>query len=491
MAKVILPWSYQTNRGRTRVASLERLVNLFPAATQNISTTKGAQTFVLLGAAGGRPFSDLGDNTEVNQLYSLNDRLFAWSREGFYEIQDNGHSTLLLGRKFGRDISVSDGVIYSDAGFRRNQLWFSDRGEVFLYDLQENVVNEISDPDLRRTGNVAHISNYAIFRNSDSDQFQYSDIADFDSINALSFSTAGTNSDKNVHVEAFEGDLLFFGERTLEVWRLTGNQDSPFAPLSNASLEIGCANGRTVKKLTRDIYWVSDDLRVYRTAARSYQAVPISLHQGVEHDLYKHGASNAFAYAVTMEGHSFYHLVIPEAKRTWVYDETTQLWHERSTFTNCTLASVSCDNGGYGNHIGNSGVMHKGRAYIGGKGHVYEYDLDYGRDGFQPIMREAATEPLDANWDGGITNSVSLEFQNACDQPGELNEIVLQYSDDQGKKWKGCTPRALIKGDNYCPTWRDLGRFRRRSYRWRTFYDGQIVFRQSLFDVEGLGDGRR
>lgn len=490
MAKIILPWSYQSYSGRTRVAALDRLVNLLPELSSTTSNN-GAQTFVNLSAPGSRPFSNLADNTEVNQLYSLNGRLFAWTREGFYEIQKNGHSTLKFSRRFSRDISVSDGVRYSDAGFRLNQMWFSDRGEVFIYDLQADTTNQIDDPDLRRVGNVAHLSNYAIFRNSDSDQFQYSDLADFSSVNALSFATAESSSDRTVHIEAFEGDLIHFGENRLEVWRTTGDQDNPFVPLSNASIEIGCANGRTVKRLTRDIYWVSDDLRVYRTAARSYQAVPISLHQGVEHDLFRHGADNCFAYVATMEGHSFYHLVIPEADRTWVYDEQTQLWHERSSHTNCTLSQDSCDNGGYGKHIANSAVMHNGKAYIGGKGHVYLYDLDYFRDGEAPIMREASTSPLDVGWDGGIHRSVSLEFQNSCGDIGDHNEIVLQYTNDQSKTWKSQSPRKLISGDGYLPTWRNLGRGSRRAYRWRTFYDGQVVFKQSQFDLEAVRDGRR
>ena len=488
MPKTLLPWAYQSNSGRTRVASLERLVNLLPEATNTAAS--GTQPIVVSSAPGSRPFSNLSDNTDVNQLYSLDGRLFAWTRKALYEIQDNGHSTAIFERNFGRDISVSDGVVFTDAGFRLNQMWFSDRGDVFIFDLQTNDIRQITDPDLRRVGNVAHLSNYAVFRNSDSDQFQWSDLANFDSVNALSFATAESSSDVTVHIEAFEGDLIHFGENRLEVCRLTGDQDTPFAPLTNANIEIGCANGRTVKRLTRDIYWVSDDLRVYRTAARSYQAVPISLHQGLEHDLFKHGADNAFAYVATMEGHSFYHLVIPEANRTWVYDEQTQLWHERSTTTPCRLTDQNCDNGGYGKHLANSSVMHNGKAYIGGTGEVFLYDLDYFEDGSQPILREATTSPFNFGWDGSIYRSVALEFQNSCDDIGERNEVLLQFSDDLGKTWKGSTTRPLIRQKHHTPTWRNLGRGLRRAYRWRTSYNGQVVFLQSQIDIDGVNDGR-
>jgi len=492
--KVILPWAYQSNSGRTRVASLERLVNLLPEATNKAAM--GTHPIVVTSAPGSRPFSNLSDDTEVNQLYSLAGRLFAWTRKAMYEIQDNGHATAIFERNFGRDISVSDGVNYTDAGFRLNQMWFSDRGEVFIFDLQTNQttrmadIERIGDQDLRRVGNVTHLNNYAIFRNSDSDQFQWSDLADFDSVNALSFATAESASDITVHIEAFEGDLLHFGETRLEVWRATGDQDTPFAPLTNASIEIGCANGRTVKRLTRDIYWVSDDLRVYRTAARSYQAVPISLHQGVEHDLFRYGAGNAFAYVATLEGHSLYHLVIPEANRTWVYDEQTQLWHERSTINQCRLNDDLCDDGGYGKHLANSSVMHNGKCYIGGTGKVFLYDLDYFEDDEQPILREASTSPITSDWDGAIHRSVSLEFQNNCREIGERNEVLLQHSNDLGRTWVGSKPRPLVREKHYTPTWRNLGRGLRRAYRWRSFYNGQIVFWQSQFDIDGVSDGR-
>lgn len=495
MPEIALPFATKSNSGRSRIGSLERLVNLVPEATNSdFSTTTDATNVNLMGAPGARPNSDIADNTEINKLYSLNDRLFAWSRKGLYEIfPERRHSSLLFERNFGRNITVDDGVIYSNAGFRSNQLWFNDRDEVFLFDLRENDISKIEDPDLRRVNSVAHLANYALFFNSDSDQFQYSELGDFTNVSSLSFATADRSSDKTVRGIVFEDDLIIFGEKTISIWRLTGNPDNPFAPLSNATHEIGCANGRTIQRLTRDLYWVSDDLRVYRTQAQSYNYLPISLHQGVEHDLHTFGAANAYAYSTTHEGHAFYHLVIPEAKRTWVYDESTELWHERTSLVNCNIQQTpDCKNNAYGEHIGRSGVMHKGKAYIGGKGHVYEYDLDYFRDGYEPIMRESTMGLVSIGSDGAIVDRCRLDFQNSCsDECIEHNTVELQYTSDQGKTWRSSGKKTLFADNDGCVTFRDLGRPKRLGLRFRTFVDEQVVFQRGILNVTGLQHDRR
>lgn len=495
MPEIVVPFSNQSNSGRARIGSLERLVNLVPEVTNSAySTNQDATSFVLLSAPGARPNTDIADNTDVNQMHSVNDRLFAWSRKGFYEVfPERNHSSLIFERNFGRDITFADGVIYSDAGFRTNQIWFSDRGESFIFDLSSNEVNQITDPDLRRVDSVAHLANYAIFFNSDSDQFQYSEIGDFDNISALSFATADRSSDKTVRGIVFEDDLIIFGEKTISIWRLTGDPDNAFAPLSNATHEIGCANGRTVQKLTRDLYWVSDDLRVYRTRAQSYNYVPISLHQGVEHDLHEYGAGNAYAYSTTHEGHAFYHLVIPEANRTWVYDEATELWHERSSTVNCQIQTKpNCKTNAYGQHIARSAVMHRGKAYIGSKGHIYQYDLNYYQDGFEPIMREATLGSATLGTDGSVIDRCRLDFQNSCnDDCIDNNEVQLDFTYDQGKTWRTNDKNKLFADNDGCVTFRDLGRPKRIGLRWRTFANEQVVFLRAILNVSRLEYGRR
>ena len=47
--------------------------------------------------------------------------------------------------------------------------------------------------------------------------------------------------------------------------------------------------------------------------------------------------SDAFGYCYSDGGHTFYVLTFPSGNATWVYDATTAMWHERSTWTGESL----------------------------------------------------------------------------------------------------------------------------------------------------------
>ena len=221
----------------------------------------------------------------------------------------------------------------------------------------------------------------------------------------------------------------------------------------------------------------------------------ISTHQGVEHDLYEHGAEGAFAYSASIEGHAFYYLTIPKANRTWVFDETTGSWHERSTFDAYYVAE-GCEHKGYGAYFANCSVMHNGKAYIGAEGGIYELDLNYFKDGDKPILREAVATPVQIASNGVIYKRVRLEFQNSCSRVGDCSEnphkVALYWSDNQGKDWKGGDekPIAIDGCGDYLPTWTKLGGARKRAFKWRTFAQMPIVFLQSFFDVEAKRNAR-
>jgi hypothetical protein len=40
--------------------------------------------------------------------------------------------------------------------------------------------------------------------------------------------------------------------------------------------------------------------------------------------------TDAIGYTYQQDGHPFYVLIFPSAEATWVYDVSTQLWHERA-----------------------------------------------------------------------------------------------------------------------------------------------------------------
>jgi hypothetical protein len=485
MARITLPWTYHSNSGRSRVATLERLINLYPESSNSIlASNSDATDVMLLSAPGCRPYSLVSDGTDVVHLHSTGDNLYAWSREGLYK--DRGGFRKIFSANIGKRVIAAHGE--RDNGII--DLWWTDGARSYILNTQTGTVHPLDDDNsFLPAGSTTYLDGYALFSRRNTNEFFWSDIQDYDEFQGLSFAAAEGFPDDLLRIIAFERELWLFGKQTLEIWQNTGDANSPFVRLGNAFIETGCANPYTIVKLTRDMYWVSDDLRVMKSAARSYRPEPISLHQGVEHDLNTYGVEDAFAFAVTMEGHSFYWLTLPKADRTWIYDEDTGFWHERSSNEQC---GPTCENNSFGRHFANSGVMHKNQAYIGGTGEVYTADLDYFLDGEENIWRMAQTAPIRYAADEMVFNKVELEFQNSCGfldsdcgDPGDV-AVNLDWTDDLGKTWCEGSPRWLTDDSNNIPAWNNLGRSRARSFRWSTRYPGQIAFLRSIMYVDGV-----
>ncbi|MFE1676613.1 hypothetical protein ACFMJE_18460, partial [Acinetobacter baumannii] len=69
---------------------------------------------------------------------------------------------------------------------------------------------------------------------------------------------------------------------------------------------------------------------VYR--AVGYTGKRISTH-AIEYAIQSYSTiTDAIAFTYQQEGHSFYVLTFPTADKTWVFDVSTELWHERAGF---------------------------------------------------------------------------------------------------------------------------------------------------------------
>jgi hypothetical protein len=123
------------------------------------------------------------------------------------------------------------------------------------------------------------------------------------------------------------------GTGSVEVWNDTGANDFPLERISGAFNEIGCLSPYSIAKLDNGIFWLGSDPRgrgiVYR--ANGYTGIRVSTH-AVEWQIQSHSRiDDAIAYAYQKDGHPFYVLTFPTANKTWVFDVSTGLWHERAS----------------------------------------------------------------------------------------------------------------------------------------------------------------
>ena len=177
-------------------------------------------------------------------------------------------------------------------------------------------------------------------------------------------------------------EIWLIGQLTSEVWYNAGNTDFPFGILTGAFIEHGTVAPYSLAAQDLTVFFLSQDRQgrcvVYEGA--SYIVQRVSTH-AIENEIQTYpSTSDAIGYTYQQEGHVFYVLTFPSADKTWVFDVSTRLWHERAWYD------------GSGNphrHRGMSCANIYGRTLVGDwqNGLIYSYELDTYTDNSDPIPR--------------------------------------------------------------------------------------------------------
>jgi hypothetical protein len=248
-----------------------------------------------------------------------------------------------------------------------------------------------------------------------------------------------------------------FKQQTIEVWQNVGQAGFPFVRSGGGFIEHGCASPGSISKAENMVFWLGDDLNVYRAAG--YQADPIST-AAIRHMI--EGASSVdtcTAFTYSQEGHEWYVLLFSNLCLS--YDITTGLWSERKT-RNMTRWRASC----YGYFAG----KHLAGDYSTGA--IYELDPNTYWDGADMLEREVITpcQWADSGWATyrGIRLDCEMGLGLVSGQ-GSDPVALLSWSDDGGRTWSDERSATLGKIGEYRlrAEWYRLGRSRARSFRVR------------------------
>lgn len=247
---------------------------------------------------------------------------------------------------------------------------------------------------------------------------------------ALSYATAESRSDNLIRVIANNGMLWLIGEKTTEVWISTGDKDSPFVRQSGAYIPTGCLAKDSIVEFGSSLIWLSQtDFGANQIVmTEGYQTKRISNH-ALESALARYESTeDAYAWSYQHEGHAFYVISFPTDRKTWCYDASTQMWHERSWY--------NTDNSNHEHHRAYCHCYFKGQHLVGDREfpYIYKLDAEAETDNGAVIIRERTTPCLNAH----ATRKVFDEVELVC-QVGQDNNtkptIMLDWSDDRGKTW--------------------------------------------------------
>jgi hypothetical protein len=250
------------------------------------------------------------------------------------------------------------------------QLFIACGGPSYIYNNSTGAFGPITDPDFPGALTVGYLDGYFVFIEPNSQKVWVTTLLDGTSIDPLDFASAEGSPDNLVSMIVDHREAWLFGTNSVEVYYDAGNADFPLQRIQGAYNEIGCAATFSVAKLDNGLFWLGADARgqgiVYRS--QGYSGQRISTH-AIEYAIAQYGnISDAIAYTYQQEGHSFYVLTFPSANATWVYDVSTQAWHERAGF----------DNGSFTRHRSNCQMAYNSEVVVGdyANGNLYAFDLD-------------------------------------------------------------------------------------------------------------------
>ena len=458
-------------------AADNRMVNLFP----EVIPEGGKEPGFLNRAPGLKFLSSVGIGP-IRGLWAYGQYGYCVSGPNLYRINADWTSTLI------GPIAGTGQVSMADNGI---QLFIACNPQGYIYNNKTQILEQITDSDFPGAVTVGYLDGYFVFNQPKSQILWITSLFEGTAIDALDFASAEGAPDNLVSLIVDHRELWLFGTNSVEVWYDSGSADFPLTRIQGAFNEIGCAAAYSVAKLDNALFWLGSDARgqgiVYR--ANGYTGTRVSTH-AIEYAIAQYGnISDAIAYTYQQEGHAFYVLTFPSANATWVYDVSTQAWHERAGWQNSQFTR----------HRSNCQMAFNSEIVVGDfeTGTLYTFDLDVYADngGIQKWMRSWRALPtgkndlkrsahhslqLDAESGIGLQNTDFFDqFDSLITESGDFlitengnyiavdffpvagidPQVILRWSDDGGHTWSNGYAASMGKIGEYGKRifWRRLG----------------------------------
>ena len=442
--------SYSTN------INAQRCVNLFPAIDQH----EGKDPVALFGTPGLEELSSLsptGFGYVVRGMHEFGKYLYVIMNTSVYSVTRGGVATLL-----GTISTTDSSVFFADNGTEVIFVDGSDNG----YLITNNVLSTISDVDFPKASSVTFQDGYFIITKVGTGQIFVSGLYDGTTWDSLDFASAEASPDNAEVVISNAHDLWIFGSKVAEVFYNSGDVDFPYTRIPGAIVELGIQSGASAVTIGGVIYWLSTEKRVVRT--RGYQFDTVSTpHIDYQISTYR-TTSDARAYTYQVLGHIFYVLIFPTEGKTWVYDVTTDFWHEwQSYYQNPVTGYFD-----WGRHRANC-ISKFGDMYIAGdyqNGKLYKLKMDTYTDNLHEIQRIRSSQVVNKERLNVIWHELEVEFESGVGLitgQGSSPQATLHWSDDGGHTWSNgyATSIGAIGKYTQRARWRRLGRSRNRVIR--------------------------
>ena len=463
------------------IIDIQRCVNLYPESELKESKSQTA----LSGTPGLTNLGSGMSGASVRGLWPGNGRLFANAGNTCYEINPSTGAVI-----------TNYGAMAGDPGGAASQYfptYFSANGVQLLAcdTYSKQIYNLTGGPGAGTSASVFNgtsleyldgfyvaIATGASLAGSSLNQINSSAYMDGSTWNALNYTIRTGAADLTTRLAVLNGQLWIFGQKMVEIWYNAGQPGFPFARIQGATIDTGLLSPFSVVKLGNTLMWLGADERGYRQVmmAQGFQPVRVSNHS-IEHLMGQLNATiPSIAFGCQENGHTFYVLTYVDGTNTFggvgatfVYDLTTNMWHERYSLNTSTgkldawlamsFASVNLASG-------SSPTLTSNLVGLRNSANVANLRLSIANENGTAITRiRQAPHVGDGNrWIKYPRLEIHADVGGAA--------MHLSYSNDGGRTFKTLLrPDATLTGSNNLGgafpryIWRQLGRARDRVFQ--------------------------
>lgn len=327
---------------------------------------------------------------------------------------------------------------------------------------------QIADADFVGGTHVKFIGGYFIVNGPNTGELWFSGLNDGKSWDALDVGTAESSTDPIVALGSVKGELWVLGSDSIEIWYNAGNASGcPFSPRKSLAIKNGCGAAYAALEFNDLLTWMDDRGFIVQSSVSSFirdnnsgYDLTIISDEAITAEILSYSTrSDAIACKYSDDrGHYLYQITFPSAKKTWAYDYTAKMWHEKAYYNSFTNELEHH----LGQYATTNGYLHLTSGTRDGK--IYISKSTYYTDNGVPIRRLRTTRPIKDSDTRGILFVDRLDLKA---ETGEANQngdgsdpyILLRCSVDGGHTWSDYMARSFGKVGEYnkAINWNRLG----------------------------------
>jgi len=476
-----IPFVGPTYNSRSSNIDCSRSVNFYP----EINRADAKSVIALINTPGTALWATLG-GSPVRGMHVFGGLLYVVSGGILYSISPTGAVSSPLGT-----LATSSGLVsmenngIASVGLGGNQLMIVDGSNGYIYNASTSAFTTISGggwPSVG-AGTLTYIDGYFVIGATGSMSASCSNLYDGTTWNSLATSPISGAPDLIQAVMNVHQQLWVIKQYTSEVWYDAGTATStgfPFSRISGAVIDYGTPAPNSVARGDNSFFFLANQrnnegaefVGVVELSGYTPQVItpPSIAYWMSQWPIF----SDAFAYCYSAEGHTFYVLTSPSGNQTFVYDASTQMWHERSTWTGWPYQ--------IGRHVGNCYAGFNGAHLVGDwqNGNIYSLSSSVYEDNGLPLVSMRTAQHLFDKKDIGniFIRRLILDMETGVGDEGSLLETginpqaALSWSDDGAHTWS--SEHAASMGA--------AGQFRTRAIWRRLGYSRDRIFRVAVSD---------